>query len=65
MTGKPTPIRLDDEIIGRVDRVAAGLAERASGVRVSRSEAMRVALEQGLRQLEHELEITVPKNRKR
>ena len=52
-----TSIRLDAEIVGRLDRLAEALTARAAGAPVNRSSAARVALERGLADLEAELKI--------
>jgi hypothetical protein len=52
---KPIPIRLEDELLERVDRVAEALKARAAGAPVPRAAAMRVAMERGLNSLEVEL----------
>lgn len=58
MTGKPIPLRLEQEILDRLDRIAAALSERAAGVRVTRADATRIALERGATALEAELGLT-------
>lgn len=55
MTGKPIPIRLDDDLLDRIDRVAEALRVRAAGVKVAKASVMREALERGLDSLESEL----------
>lgn len=57
MTGRPIPIRLEDDLVERIDRVAEALKARASGAPVPRAVAMRVAMERGLDALEVELGI--------
>lgn len=54
VTAKTIPVRLEDELIARLDALAAALTERTAGVKVSRSAAMRAALERGLASLEDE-----------
>jgi hypothetical protein len=54
MTGKPIPLRLEDELISRVDRVKVVLERRAGGVEVPRASVIRLALERGLAVLEQE-----------
>jgi len=54
VTAKTLPIRLEDDLIARLDALAAALTERAAGVKVSRTAAMRAALERGLVALEAE-----------
>lgn len=53
--GKTLPVRLEDDLVERLDALAELLTERAAGVKVSRSAAMRAALERGLEALEGEL----------
>ena len=48
-------IRVPPEMIARLDRIAAALAERAEGSEVRRSDAARVALELGVEALERKL----------
>lgn len=60
---RPLPIRLEDDTIERLDRLAAALTERAAGVKVSRSGAMRATIERGLDVLEAELGIGRTKRR--
>ena len=47
-----TAIRLDPEVIGRLDAVAAKLSR--PGLEVTRSDAMRIALLTGLQAIEKE-----------
>lgn len=54
VTAKTIPIRLEDDLIARLDALAAALTERAAGVKVTRTAAMRAALERGLESLEDE-----------
>lgn len=63
VTAKTLPIRLEDDLIARLDALAAALTERAAGVKVSRTAAMRAALERGLSALEAEAG-TSPRRRK-
>lgn len=55
MTAKAIPIRIESELLERIDRLAEALQERAAGAPVTRSGAMRVAMERGLGALEAEL----------
>ena len=55
VTAKTLPIRLEDDLIARLDALAAALTERAAGAKVSRTAAMRAALERGLQALEAEV----------
>lgn len=57
VTARTLPIRLDETTIHRLDVVADALTVRAAGVKVSRSGAMRAAIERGLGALEAELAI--------
>lgn len=52
-----TSIRLDADLIERLDRVAEAMSERAAGAPVNRSTAARVALERGLDVVESELKV--------
>ena len=45
-------VRLDTEEIARLDVVAEALAERAHGARITRSNALRVVVQEGLAALE-------------
>jgi hypothetical protein len=55
MTSKTLPLRLDEELIARLDRLAATMTERAGGAEISRAAALRAALSRGLDALEAEL----------
>jgi predicted transcriptional regulator len=55
MVSKTIPIRLDDDLVARLDALAAALTERAAGVKVTRTAAMRTALERGIAALESEV----------
>lgn len=55
VTARTLPIRLEDDLIDRLDSLAAALSERAAGAKVSRTAAMRAAMERGLEALEAEL----------
>ncbi len=59
-----TSIRLDAEILDRLDRIAEAMTARAAGAPVNRSTAARVALERGLDALEAELKIPKTKAKK-
>jgi predicted transcriptional regulator len=54
MTGKPIPIRLDDEIVKRLDDLAQKMSERTGGATITRVNALRAVLLQGLPILEEE-----------
>jgi metal-responsive CopG/Arc/MetJ family transcriptional regulator len=41
-------VRLDDELLGRIDRYAEKLAAKQPGLKPSRSDAIRVLLYKGL-----------------
>jgi predicted transcriptional regulator len=58
MTGKPVPIRLEDDLIDRLDRLATAMTARAAGAKVPRTSAMRIVLERGLEVLEAEMGLT-------
>jgi hypothetical protein len=57
MTGRTLPLRLEEDLIQRIDALAEALTERAAGAAVSRTAAMRAALQVGLNSLEAELGI--------
>lgn len=60
------PIRVDVAMLARFDHIAETLSERAHGIRVSRSEVMRMAFDRGLPLLETEIGIgEKPKRGKR
>lgn len=65
MIERPLAIRLTDALIERLDRIAESLSERAAGTRISRSQAIRAAIERGVADLEGELGIVKPKTRKK
>jgi predicted transcriptional regulator len=48
-------VRIDDELVDRLDELAKVLSARAAGAGMSRSNAVRVALERGVEALEAEL----------
>lgn len=48
------PVRLEPEVVARIDRLATRLSRRASGLPVVRSEALRLALARGLDAIEKE-----------
>jgi hypothetical protein len=54
MTGKPIPIRLDDEIVARLDKLAQAMSERTGGATITRVNALRAVLLKGLPVLEEE-----------
>lgn len=59
-------VRLDGEIAERLDRIAQKSSERAGGAEITRSNAIRMALERGIAELEKELKIKrEPKPRSR
>ena len=47
-------VKVSDEFVARVDRLAEEMSTRAGGAKVTRSNAMRVALERGMEVLEGE-----------
>lgn len=59
-----TGVRLDDEMIGRLDRIALALGKRAAGIKVGTAEAMRACLDRGANALERELGIAPKPARK-
>lgn len=52
---RPVPVRFGDELLARADRAAEALAARAAGLRVTRSEVLRLAADRGLKSLEDEI----------
>lgn len=54
----PIAVRLDDEQIQRLDRIALELAKRLPGVKVCRGDAVRATVERGVASFEAELKIT-------
>ncbi len=54
---KTQSVRLDDAMLQRVDAVARALSLRTLGVRVSRSEALRIILARGLEVVEYECHV--------
>jgi len=62
MTDSPLSIRIPDDLLARLDRMAGAMSERAAGAEVTRSAALRVALARGLEVLEARL--LVPKRRR-
>jgi predicted transcriptional regulator len=55
MTTPAIAIRLESELLERIDRLAGKMQERAAGAEVTRTAAMKVALTRGLDALEAEL----------
>lgn len=51
---KVTPIRLDEKLLERFDKLATVLSSRAGGVAVNRTDAIRAAVTKGLDALEVE-----------
>lgn len=58
MPEKPLAVRFTEEQIARFDRIAEKLSARAAGTKVTRSDAIRAAAEQGAALLEAELGLT-------
>jgi predicted transcriptional regulator len=56
-----TSIRLDADLIDRLDRLAESMSDRAGGAPVNRSSAARVALERGIDALESEFRLSKKK----
>jgi predicted transcriptional regulator len=54
-------IRVESELLARLDVIATKLAERAEGTEVTRSDAARTALAIGVEALEQRLGIATPK----
>jgi hypothetical protein len=64
MVARPVPLRLEEEVIERLDRLARAMSERAGGVEVNRSSVMRTVLDRGLDVLEKELGVQPPKKKR-
>jgi predicted transcriptional regulator len=64
MVGKPIPLRIDDETIERLDRLAAEMTTRAGGLEVARASVIRVAIDRGVASLEAEFGLTKKKTKK-
>lgn len=47
-------VRVEDEMLAQIDALAAELSEAAKGVRLTRSDVARVALERGIADLKSE-----------
>jgi hypothetical protein len=62
MTDPPLSIRIPDDLLVRLDRMASAMSKRAAGAAVTRSAALRVALARGLEVLEARL--AVPRRRR-
>jgi predicted transcriptional regulator len=62
---QPRAIRFSDELLVRMDRIAEVMSERAAGAHLSRSHAIRAAIERGAAVLETELGIVKPKRAKK
>lgn len=58
MPGKPIPIRLDDDILLRLEELRAVMAERAGGVDITKATALRAVIASGLSKLESEFGIS-------
>lgn len=65
MPGRPIPLRIEQATLDRLDRIAEALSERAAGVRVTRADASRIALDRGAEALEKELGLSRAPKRKR
>jgi predicted transcriptional regulator len=62
MAGKPTPLRIDDATLARLDRLAEAMTKRTGGIRVPRTGVIREAMNRGIEALE--LELDLPSRRK-
>lgn len=58
-------IRLEDELVRRLEALAEAMTRAVAGAKVTRSQALRAALESGLPILEERFGVTSPKKRKR
>lgn len=57
-------VRLEPELVARLDRVAAAMSRQLAGVKVSRTQAIRMALETGLAQAEERFGVAKPKRKR-
>ncbi|MGH7436951.1 MAG: hypothetical protein ACRENE_14860 [Polyangiaceae bacterium] len=64
MNEHPTSVRLSDDTLERVDRVAAQLTKQAAGLQVGRSRALQLTIAKGLDALEEELGMSKKPKRK-
>jgi hypothetical protein len=58
-------LKVDPEIVTRLDRIAAAMSERAGGAEISRSDAARVVLADGLAVTEERLGVAPAKEKPR
>jgi predicted DNA-binding protein len=58
-------VRLDEDMAERLDKIAAKAEARQPGAKFKRSDALRMAVEQGLRVLEKDLRIAAPRPKPR
>ena len=58
-------VRLDEELTARLDVLAKQAAARVKGSKFSRSDVVRMAVEQGVRAMEKELRIAAPRAKER
>jgi predicted transcriptional regulator len=58
------PIRLDDETIERLDRIADAFSTRSGKLEIKRSAVMRLALDHGMTFLEKEYDVKPAKKKK-
>lgn len=61
MTEHPVSVRVDEDTIERLDRIAEAMSKRAAGVNVKRGTVVRAAIERGIVALEAELGLKKPK----
>lgn len=59
------PVRMDDDMISELDKLAEALTEAAQGAPVSRSDAVRIALRRGINVLREEMGIAGAEHRER
>lgn len=57
-------IRLEPELVARLDRLAEAMSRQLAGVKISRTQALKAAVELGLAQAEGQFGITKPKRKR-
>ncbi|HYQ41908.1 MAG TPA: hypothetical protein VER11_08065 [Polyangiaceae bacterium] len=55
MTEHPVTVRLDEDTMTRLERIAEAMGKRAGGVKLKRGTVIRAAVEHGIESLEQEL----------
>lgn len=65
MVTKPVPLRIEDELLERLERIASVMSERSANVPVSRAAVIRAALERGTEMLESDFGLARKPRRKK